>query len=63
MVDLGTLHTTFGAVMETSAGLPLRVQPKIGDKPGLESCVVSQIQGRGTIRFKERARDGAEVGR
>ena len=40
---MGILHTSFGAVMETSAGLPLRVQPQIGDKPRLESCVVSQV--------------------
>ena len=25
MVDLGTLHTSFEAVSETSAGLPLRI--------------------------------------
>ena len=43
MVLLGTLHSSFGAVIETSAGLPLRIQPQIGDKPGLESCVVSQV--------------------
>jgi hypothetical protein len=40
---LGTLHTSFGAAMETLARLPLRVQPQIGDKPGLESRVVSQV--------------------
>ena len=43
MVLLGTHHSSFGAVMETLAGHPLRVQPQIGDKPGLESCVVSQV--------------------
>ena len=43
MVGLGTLLTSFGAVTEISAGLPLRVRPQIGDKPGLESCVVSQV--------------------
>ena len=41
-VGLGTLHTSFGAMMETSVRLPLRVQSQIGDKPRLESCVVSQ---------------------
>jgi hypothetical protein len=43
MVLLGTLHSSFGAVIETSAGLPLRIHPQIGDKPRLESCVVSQV--------------------
>ena len=43
MVLLGTLHSSFGAVIETSAGLPLRIQPQIGDKPGPESCEVSQV--------------------
>jgi len=43
MVGSGTLYTSFEAVMETSAGIPLRVQPQIGDKPGLESFVVSQV--------------------
>jgi hypothetical protein len=43
MVDLGTLLTSFEAVSETSAGLPLQIQPQIGDEPGLESCEVSQV--------------------
>ena len=43
MVLLGTLYSSFGVMIETSAGLPLRIQPQIGDKPGLESCVVSQV--------------------
>ena len=38
---LGTLYTSFEAVIEISAGLSLRIQPQIGDKPGLKSCVVS----------------------
>ena len=37
-----TLHTSFWAVVETSAGLPAD-GTRIGDKPGLETCVVSQI--------------------
>jgi hypothetical protein len=43
MVLLGTLRTSFEAMSETSAGLPLWIQPQIGDKPGLESCVGSQV--------------------
>ena len=42
-VGLGTLHTSFRAVMETSVELPLWVRPRIGDKPGLESRMVSQV--------------------
>ena len=34
--DLGTLHISFGAVVETSAGLPAD-GTWIGDKPGLET--------------------------
>ena len=38
----GTLFTSFGAVWETSAGLPAD-GTWIGDKPGRETCVVSQV--------------------
>ena len=38
----GTLFTSFGAVWETSAGL-LADGTRIGDKPGRETCVVSQV--------------------
>ena len=38
----GTLHTSFGAVVETSAGLPVD-GTRIGDKPRLGTCVVSQV--------------------
>ena len=43
MVLLGTLLSSFGAVIETSAGHPLRIQPQIGNKLRLESGVVSQV--------------------
>jgi hypothetical protein len=43
MVGLGTLLTSFGAIIQTLARLHLRIQPQIGDKPALESCVVSQV--------------------
>ena len=42
MVGSLTLHTSFGAMSETSAGLPAD-GTWIGDKPGLESCVVSKV--------------------
>ena len=42
MVGSGTLHTSFGAVVETLAGHPAD-GTRIGDKHGLESCVVSQV--------------------
>ncbi len=62
MVGLGTLLTSFGAVMETLAGLPLRVQPRIGDKPGLETCVVSQVVADSLARLPlEGCRDTRRV--
>ena len=42
MVGSGTLHTSFGAVVETSVRLHA-AGTRIGDKPGLESSVVSQV--------------------
>ena len=41
-VGSGTLYTSFGAVSDTPAGSPCD-GTRIGDKPGLESCVVSQV--------------------
>ena len=38
MVLLGTLFSSFGVVIETSVGLPLRIQPQIGDKSRLVLC-------------------------
>ena len=38
----GTLHTSFGVVLETSARLPAD-GTRIGDKPKLGTCVVSQV--------------------
>ena len=40
---LGTMYTLFGAMIETTAGLGLWIQPQIGNKPGVESCLVSQV--------------------
>ena len=42
MVGLGTLLTSFGAVSDTLAGSPCGWN-RIGDKPGRETCVVSQV--------------------
>ena len=42
LVGLGTLHTSFGAMSDTPAGSPCGWNP-IGDKPGRETCVVSQV--------------------
>ena len=42
MVGLGTLLTSFGAVSDTPAGSPCGWNPN-RHKPGLESCVVSQV--------------------
>ena len=42
MVGSGTLHTSFGAVSDTPADL-LADGTRIGDKPGRETCVVSQV--------------------
>ena len=42
MVGLGTLLTSFGAVSDTRPDL-LADGTRIGDKPGLETCVVSQV--------------------
>ena len=42
MVGSGTLHTSFGAVSEPQPDL-LADGTRIGDKPGLETCVVSQV--------------------
>ena len=41
MVGLGTLLTSFGAMSDTPD--LLADGTRIGDKPGLESCVVSQV--------------------
>ena len=38
----GTLHTSFGAVSKIQPDL-LADGTRIGDKPGLETCVVSQV--------------------
>ena len=42
MVGLGTLLTSFGAVSDTRPDL-LADGTRIGDKPGRETCVVSQV--------------------
>ena len=42
MVGLGTLLTSFGAVSDTRPDL-LADGTRIGDKPRLETCVVSQV--------------------
>ena len=42
MVGLGTLHTSFGAVNDTPPDL-FADGTRIGDKPGRETCVVSQV--------------------
>ena len=42
MVGLGTLLTSFGAVSDTRPDL-LAAGIQIGDKPGLETCVVRQV--------------------
>ena len=39
---LGTLYTSFGAVEDTQTDL-LADGTRIGDKPGLETCAVSQV--------------------
>ena len=56
-----TLHTSFWAVVETSAGLPAD-GTRIGDKPGLETCVVSQVVADSLARLPlEGCRDTRRV--
>ena len=50
MVGLGTLLTSFGAVSDTPADL-LVDGTRIGDKPGLETCVVSQVMADSLARL------------
>ena len=50
MVGLGTLLTSFGAVSDTRPDL-LADGTRIGDKPGLETCVVSQVVANSLARL------------
>ena len=61
MVGLGTLLTSFGAVSDTPAGYPAD-GTRIGDKPRLETCVVSQVVADSLARLPlEGCRDTRHV--
>ena len=61
MVGLGTLLTSFGAVSDTPAGSPVD-GTRIGDKPGPETCVVSQVVADSVARLPlEGCRDTRRV--
>ena len=51
MVGLGTLLTSFEAVAETRPDFRTGYS-QIGDKPGLETCVVSQVMVYTHVGFR-----------